>query len=338
MPLPMFSQISYAQRLGASLTNFKQTKPRLWTFAHSCETKHGAKQLKSRGNIFETPDGLRLVVKCHHCGMATSLDAFIRDVNPHLYDEYRMEAFRGTPEIVRVEPIVQQPPPIDATLDGLIPVVSLPKSSPVLRFLERRKIPTDKYELLYVAKHFYQWATLFKPEFKNIADRSPRLVMPYFDRNGRVIGLTARTFSPTVEPRYIHLRLDRNVDFIYGSERVDPSKTIYIVEGQIDSLFIQNTVAVGGANYGSDFVKSIKTNCVVIPDNDWQRNRQVGAQLKKAIDDGLAVCFLPDTVKGKDLNQLVQLGMSIPELKRLVDAHIFRGLAAQLEFALKRKF
>jgi hypothetical protein len=136
----------------------------------------------------------------------------------------------------------------------------------------------------------------------------------------------------------MHLRLDPNCDFIYGTERVDPTKTIYVTEGQIDSLFIENAVAVGGANYESAFMRSIATNCVIIPDSDWKRNRQVGKQLMKAIKLNFKVFFVPDWVEGKDVNDFICNGMTIPELELLIDANTKQGLQAQLQFALLKRY
>lgn len=335
----MFQLISYANRVGVHLTNFKQKKARLWEFSHSCETAHRFKKLKARAYIYETADGKSLNVKCQHCGYSKSLPSFIKEISPSLYDEFRLEAYREHTPSETVQPKISENIVVaDANLDGLIPVNTLPKSSPVLGFLARRCIPEKHYNLLYVAKHFYPWASFYKPEFKRLEDTSPRLVLPYFDIHGRVLGFTARTFSPKVEPRYIHLRLDKDKDFIYGTERINPNKTIYVTEGQIDSLFIDNAVAVGGAHYDTPFMDSIKTNCVIIPDNDWKRNSQVGKQLKKVIARGFKICFMPDSVKGKDLNQMVQEGISTTQLKQIIDDNVKQGLSAQLEFALLKKY
>jgi hypothetical protein len=102
-------------------------------------------------------------------------------------------------------------------------------------------------------------------------------------------------------------------------------------------LFIDNAVAVGGAHYDSDFMRSIKTNCVIIPDTDWKRNKEVAQQLNKAIKQGFKVCFMPDTVKGKDINDIVKNGIMEKELVRLIDDNVRSGLAASLEFAINRK-
>lgn len=330
MSVDTFIQQQFVLRVGAQLPNFKQSKPQVWTFSHTCESSHG-KKLKSRANFFLHKN--EYLVKCYHCGMSTHLSTFLQDNAPVLYSEYRLSEYREkSPLIVAAEKANEIF--IDANLNGLIPVTELPKSSTVLRTLERRCIPVSKYPLLYVAKNFYAWASRYKPEFKNSLDRSPRLVLPYFDIHGRVIGFTARTFAKDVEPRYIHLRIDKNCDFIYGTERINPRKTIYVFEGQIDSLFVENAVGIGNANYAIPFVQAIKTNCIIVPDNDWKRNSQVAKQLKKAIKDNFKIAFIPDHVAGKDANDWCKNGYNV---KQLIDSNVKQGLSAMLDFALMKR-
>ena len=336
--MEMFELINYANRVGVYLRNFKQKKARLWEFSHTCETQHSHKKVKARAYIYETVDRRNLNIKCQHCGYGASLGNFIKETSPALYDEFRLHAYRDKTDEVKDTPLIKDAPLIDANLDGLIPVTSLARTSPVIRFLERRHIPEKHYGLMYVAINFYKWASRYKPEFSKLTDTSPRLVLPYFDLHGRVLGFTARTFSPNVEPRYIHLRLDKDKDFVFGSERVNPNKTIYVTEGQIDSLFLDNAVAIGGAHYDIPFMYAIKTNAVIIPDSDWKRNSQVGKQLKKVIANGFKVAFLPDTLKGKDLNDIVKNGINTTQLKEIVDANTKQGLSAQLEYALLKKY
>lgn len=337
--IDMYILITYASRVGTMLKNFKQKKARLWEFSHSCEKQHGNKSLKKRGYIYETTDGKSLNVKCQHCGYSKSLGNFIRDISPSLYDEFRIESYRGNIENVKpLETAKIEVAPKTTTIAGLIPVVTLPPSSSILKFLERRQIPKEKYPLLYVAKHFFKWAAQFNSEFEKVTDASPRLVLPYFDVSGRVFGFTARSFNPSAVPRYIHIRVDKSQEFIYGASRIDYKKPIYVTEGHIDSFFVDNAVAVGGAHYDTPFINSIKEQAVLIPDSDWKRNKQVGNQLKKAITRGYKVCFIPDTVKGKDLNEIVQNGVSTVQLKDIIERSTKGGLEAMLEFALLKKY
>lgn len=334
--MDLYKQISFVSRLGVYLRNFKQKKPRLWEFSHSCE-KETRGRYRARAYVYQYKDTPNLNFRCHHCGSATSLANLIKDTSSSLYGEYRLEAYKDFEQPVAAPVAVVKQETVDANLAGLVNVTSLPASSSVRKFLERRKIPANKYKLLYVAPHFYKWAKQYNSAFNGVLDESPRLVLPYFDMDKKVVGFTARTFNPAIEPRYIHMRIDKNAAFIYGLERLDMSKTIYVTEGHIDSLFLDNAIAVGGAHYDGEFIQSIKDRAVIIPDQDWKRNPQVAKQLKKVILNGFSVAFLPNTIKGKDLNDMVKAGMNIQDLKSTIDSHTTSGLAAQLEFSLLKR-
>lgn len=333
--MDLYKQISFVSRLGVYLKNFKQKKPRLWEFAHSCEKETRGK-FRARAYVYQYKDTPNLNFRCHHCGSATSLGNLIKDTSSSLYGEWRLDSYKEK-EHPPQAPVQHKEETVDVNLAGLVNVASLPASSSVRKFLERRKIPINKYKLLYVAPHFYKWATQYNSAFKGVLDESPRLVLPYFDMDKKVVGFTARTFNPSIEPRYIHMRIDKKAPFIYGLERLDMSKTIYVTEGNIDSLFLDNAIAVGGAHYEGEFVQSIKDKAVIIPDQDWKRNTQVAKQLKKVILDGFSVAFLPNTIKGKDLNDFVKAGMKLEDLKTTIDSHTLNGLAAQLEFSLLKR-
>ena len=44
------------------------------------------------------------------------------------------------------------------------------------------------------------------------------------------------------QPRYITIKLDPEKDKVYGLNRLNPNKHTYVVEGSIDSLFLDNCI------------------------------------------------------------------------------------------------
>ena len=50
------------------------------------------------------------------------------------------------------------------------------------------------------------------------------------------------------QPKYLTIKLDENKQKVYGLDKVNFQKPIYITEGPIDSLFIDNCLAAGGAD------------------------------------------------------------------------------------------
>ena len=53
------------------------------------------------------------------------------------------------------------------------------------------------------------------------------------------------------------------------------------------------------------------------------RNREVVAQIKKAIDHGFRVCLLPDNFPGKDLNEAHINGLTLDQISAIIDKNVY---------------
>lgn len=330
----------YALILGAKLLNFKQLKTNLYLFSHDCEDKSKSR-VRARAYIYLK--GHSLMVKCHHCGMSHRLPTFMKQVAPSLLEEYDMEMFKekSMMGLIRTPvPVMNQPKPAprDDVLVGLKSLKELPPSHPAVLYSERRAIPRKYFKEIFFVPKFNSFASKIEPRFLNIPKdkEHPRLLFPYFDEQGKVFALAARAFGKE-EPKYISLTLDQTKDRIYGMWRIDTSKTIYAVEGQIDSLCIDNAIAVGGADYGASLLQVHKDKLVIVPDNDFVRNKQVADSLYKAIKGGFSVALFPDTFKYKDLNEAAKKNFDSAELQRIIDSNVKRGAEAELELIFRRK-
>lgn len=335
-----FIDLKFAKLLGARLLNFKQKKADLFAFSHSCEERSKGKA-KSRAYIYRRENSL--YVKCHHCGICHRLSTFIQQESPPLADEYRMEVYREKvnsgdikqriPEPKKKEPTVS----VDSVLDGLVPLTSLVKTHPAVLYAKKRAIPEEHFKHIFFCAKFFKYASRFKDSFLKMKGDYPRLVFPYFDANGRVYALTARAFGPE-EPKYIFLPIDEQKENIYGIWRIDPSKPIIAVEGQIDSLCIDNAVAVGGADYNSALLRSLQSKLVIVPDNDFIRNKQVADSVLKAIKAGYSVSLFPASFKYKDINDALKKSkVTKQEIQNMILENVKHGAEAELELIFRRK-
>lgn len=337
----LYIDSKFVSLVSSRLKNFKKKNDYVWNFSCPVCGDSSKNKLKARGYIYRTKSDL--FVKCHNCGYGSNLGNFIKHVDPALYDEYVIERYKSgatrynahkdisliLPE--KKEEVILE----DEVLSKLQRIDSLDESHPAYQYCVQRKIPKDKFELLYFCKAFKKWSNSIKFKFMDEENDIPRLIFPFFDTHGRVFAYSARAFGKE-EPKYISIKIDDDKEKVYGLERVNWREKIYVVEGQIDSLFLPNCIAVGGSSFDVPEVQKIKTNCVIVMDNE-PRNKDIVKQLGKYIDLGYTVCIYPDDLDKKDINDMVLSGMTVDEIVELINKNSFSGLSASLRFANWKK-
>jgi hypothetical protein len=163
-----------------------------------------------------------------------------------------------------------------------------------------------------------------------------RLVLPFFDKEGTLVGMTCRSFAKNTKLRYLTIKLNE-IPQIFGLDKLDPSKHVYVVEGPIDSLFLPNCIAVTGTSFSK--VKSIledlhlsQDNVTLIVDNQ-PRNREVVKIVDRLITEGFnMVIWDTDETKGKDINEMILNGMTAREVFQTILRCTCRGLDAKMKF------
>ena len=126
------------------------------------------------------------------------------------------------------------------------------------------------------------------------------------------------------EPKYITIKLDDNKRRIYGLDRLDINKTIYITEGPIDSLFLPNAIAVAGSDLE---IQNLKRKAVYVFDNE-PRSIEIVNKMKKLIEKNYNICIWPKSLKYKDINDMVIAGITPVEVQSIIDNNTFSKLSA----------
>lgn len=338
----LFIDAKYASMLSSRLRNFKQKKDYLWNFSCPICGDSSKNKIKARGYIYRAKSDL--FVKCHNCGYGSNLGNLIKQIDTHLYDEYVIERYKSgavrynshkdisaiIPEETK-EVLLE-----DEVLSKLQRLDLLDDDHPAVKYCLNRKIPKEKFDLIYFCKKFKSWSNSIKFKFTNEENDAPRLVFPFFTTEGKVFAYSGRAFGKE-EPKYITIKLDEDREKIYGLERVDWSSKVYIVEGQIDSLFLPNSLAVSGASFDLVEIQKIKSNCVLVMDNE-PRNKDIVKQLEKYIKAGYTVCMFPETIEQKDINEMIISGnLSVNEIVDIINRNSYTGLNALARFATWRK-
>tara|TARA_B100000427_G_scaffold229094_1_gene192392 strand:+ start:22 stop:405 length:384 start_codon:yes stop_codon:yes gene_type:complete len=125
--------------------------------------------------------------------------------------------------------------------------------------------------------------------------------------------------------------LDENKPKIYGLERIDTNKAIYIVEGPFDSTLLGNSVAMAGSDV--DCRTYNWSDYIWVYDNE-PRNREIVNRISKSIDRGDKVVIWPNNIQEKDINDMAIAGHDV---KSLVELNTYHGLEAQVKLTEWKK-
>jgi transcription elongation factor Elf1 len=340
--MTLFVDVKYADMLGPRLRNYKRKGDFLWNF--SCPVCGDSKTNKSkaRGYIYKVKTGL--FVKCHKCGYSTNLGNLVKYLDPVMYQEYVLENYKesGAPRShhkdtsIAIPAIIKTPELTVSILDPIKRLDSLPLDHPAVKYVLKRKIPSRFLSLLYYAPRFKAYVNWVVPgKFRDLQDEHPRLIIPYFNRHGKCFAFQGRAFGKE-DPKYYTIKVDDTEEKVFGLDRVNFAKRIFITEGPLDSLFIPNAIAVSGSSFTTPTIESLKTNCTVIYDNE-PRSKELTNLIKKTIDAGFSVCMWPEVIVEKDINEMILAGRTSEEILEIIKQNTYTGVEAQLRFASWRK-
>ena len=95
-------------------------------------------------------------------------------------------------------------------------------------YIRERKIPEYSLKLLGHTDFFKKTVNFLLPNsFSNCEYDEPRLIIPFYSKEGKLIAIQGRSYNKNSKLRYITIKLDKNAIKIFGLERVDFRKTFY---------------------------------------------------------------------------------------------------------------
>ena len=323
----------YLNIISPYLQQFKKKGDNLWNFRCPYCGDSQKSRTKARGFVFRKKNDL--FFKCHNCGVGASLGNLVKTIDSKTYKDYIMERYKKgvethsspQPEFKFNAPVFRK----KGILEGLKSIKSLPDDHPARQIVERRKLPLESLSDLYLCESFYKFTnTIIKGKFPSLGGDHPRLIIPFRGEDGEVFAYQGRAFG-NEQPKYITIKIDADRDKIFGLDKVNKSKPILVVEGPLDSLFLDNCIAVAGADFSN-----MEGDLTVIYDNE-PRNKEINKQIEKTIDQGKSVCLWPDHMKEKDINDMIIAGYSKKEVQEIITNNTFLGASAKLRFAEWRR-
>ena len=280
---------------------------------------------KARGYLFKIKNDF--VYKCHNCGVGRTFSNFLKDQDTFLHDQYVMEKFKdgrtGKGTTVPNPKFNFKAPVFRKNGINLEKISDLNTSHPAREYLEKRGIKDLDY--FYYCPKFKAWTNQQKKTFYNCRQDSPRIIIPFRDKDGKLFGYQGRSLAPTAKMRYITIMLDEDKPKIFGQDRIDYDEPIYIVEGPFDSTFIQNSVAMAGSDV--DIRTLGWSNYIWVYDNE-PRNREIVNRISTSIDRGDKVVIWPKNIQEKDINDMSLAGHDV---QKVVESNAYHKLEATLK-------
>jgi len=319
----------YLNEVSTSLRNFKKRKPGLWNFSCPYCGDSKKKRSKARGYMIKAEIGY-LFFKCHNCGRAVQFPEFLKFVDFPSYSQFMLEKMEDR----RGASIVHYPSssaPVFASSQkkklSIPSVADLPEKHFARQWCSDRKIPEKFWNILFFAEDFKNFVLAdFGQEYINsLYNGDMRLVIPFFDESGNIFMLQGRTLGNS-KLRYISLKFDKTRKKIFGLERLNENSIVYVVEGPIDSLFLNNSIAIAGAELGSVLYKY--KHSVFIFDNE-PHNKEVVAMMNKVIEAGKEIVIWPRHIRQKDINDMV---LDDIDVEKEIRENTYLGLTAKARF------
>ena len=320
-----YIDLKFINDLSGRLSQFKKKTDYLFNFrCPHCGDSQKSKT-KARAYLYRVKNDM--FFKCHNCGQGQNLANFIKFVDPKLYESYLLERYKkSAPATPKPEFDFKPTKFKDQTpIDDLKSIKDLPEDHPARLYCVNRKIPEKYFDKLFLSDKFMTLVNKVKPNTYKVIKDHPRLIIPFYDTTEKIFAFQGRAFGKE-QPKYLTIKLDENKQKVYGLDKVNFQQPIYITEGPIDSLFIDNCLAAGGADL---FLKNKIPNeqITYIFDNE-PRNKEIVKRMYKVIEQNFNVVIWPEDLQLKDVNDMIMSGLTKLELQDIISNNTYSKLSA----------
>ena len=336
--MALWLETKYINLISNQFTVFKRKTDKLYNVRCPDCGDSQKNKLKARGYFFEKQG--KWFYKCHNCGYSATLVSFMKKHTPVQYKEYLIDTLR---EGETKGELYSKPESPKSSLYGskqlklITKVSSLYHSHIAKNWIVNRMIPNKYHAQLFYTDNFTKFTNKLLPNKLKEMPKDKRIVIPLIDENNNLFGFQGRALYDS-SLRYITILLDESRPKVFGLNNVDKDKKVYVFEGPFDSMFVDNSLAV----CGSDIIQALSTvhnlkknNIVIVYDNE-PRSSIINSKIDTAINSDYNVVIWPQSIKQKDVNDMITSGMTEANLKLILDVNTYKGLNAKLALTAYR--
>ncbi|AAQ81349.1 DNA primase subunit [Aeromonas phage 44RR2.8t] len=328
----MFADFLFAERAMMHLPKFKRKKGKFNSRCPICGDSQ-TDMNKARFWMYEKKGDWQ--VHCFNCGYHSNLGGYLKDREEELYREWLLERRKENnvfkPQVKTIAETFTKKMPVIEKLNYCTKLDTLPENHPIVKYVANRKIPKSAYSRLWFTKEWQKLVNSISPETYTRERSECRLVIPIFDENGDIQSFQGRALC--VSPnKYITIKAHEDASKIYGMDTIDGNRMVWLMEGPLDSLFIQNAGAITGGSLALNEVPWKSTRVWVLDNEPFHPD--TCKRLSRLIDSGERVvmwdkCPWPS----KDINDMIiKDGATPEEIEKYFKDNTVSGLQAKLRF------
>ena len=319
-----YIDLKFINEVSARLSQFKKKGDYLFNFRcpHCGDSKKN--KTKARAYLYRVKNDM--FFKCHNCGEGQSFSNFLKFLDNKKYEQYLLERYKGSAPSTPQPKFTDFKPKFKEVniLDGLQSISDLNEDHPVKQYVLKRKIPESYHSKLFLCNKFMAYVNKAKPNtFGHTKGEHPRLIIPFYDTQDKVFAFQGRAFGKE-QPKYLTVKLDENKQKVYGLNTVNLQEHVRIVEGPIDSMFIDNCLAAAGADLT---IKVQPDNVTYIFDNE-PRNKEIVKRMYSVVEKDFNVVIWPSEIQSKDVNDMIMSGLTKAEVSDIIHNNTYSKLSA----------
>lgn len=323
----MSSEDMYIERVSHRLLRLSESGS-IYNF--ECPFCHEGKSAgrKKRAQIYKNTE---YSFYCFNCSASYSFSSFLYELDRSVYYQYKEEnkenkfydnniflkKTKEEPSAVLAKPIVTLT--LDDKLIGLSTkftkfMYPLRDSSVSYGYLRGRRVEESVIDkLLYYFND---------QDHKIIFNKS--IVFPFYNRGYEsYYGFQSRQLSNKI----FHIELqDENYPKIYNLFNIDNTKPVYIFEGFFDSIVIDNSIALNGADIPEKYMRMIQTPVFVFDNDETGFKKSI-----KYAEKGFDVFIYPENFKYKDFNEFYcKEKLEKSDMSDFIKSNIFKSYEASM--------
>lgn len=337
-------QKKYANAFAANMNCSKQISNDVWNFRCPVCGDSDKDPNKARGYIYQ--QSMDLFYKCHNCGDSRYFNSLLKEYDPALHRRYIAELFKhqrhpAKNKEAKEEAKLKNRPKqkIEKRLKqetitkklrhaNIVPVT---ESNIGQDYLLSRQIDKSSFHKIYFAENYLDALKLLKgetPDNKYHHLEQAAIAFLLYDEQGRFSGLQFRLLSKQTKKRFhIHKMRSSAQKLFFGNQYLKPNEAPkYVLEGAIDSLFLESAVA----SLGSDLICPFDSNETIYVLDFDNRNKQIVQKYKKLLEQGKRVCIPSTKYSHMDINDFILQGFSIQQIEKLIRSSAYSGLTGFL--------